>query len=147
MNIWNVDYNRAGVTLIEIVTEPDLHNGDETAAYLTELRKNGSLTLQVCDGNMDEEGSMRCDANISIKAERWSAAGYQSGSENLNSIRYLKKAIDYEVMRMIEMKEKELYSNQTHTSFNADDGNNFLHSHKRKRTTTVILQILDLPPL
>lgn len=60
-----VDYNRAGVPLIEIVTEPDLRSGDEAYAYLTELRKLLRY-LEICDGNM-EEGSMRCDANISIR--------------------------------------------------------------------------------
>ena len=61
----SVDYNRAGTPLIEIVTEPDLHSAEETAAYLTELRKLVRY-LGVCDGNM-EEGSFRCDVNISVR--------------------------------------------------------------------------------
>ena len=63
-----VDYNRAGVPLIEIVTEPDIRSGEEAVAYLTEIRKTLRY-LDICDGNM-EEGSMRCDANVSVRLKR-----------------------------------------------------------------------------
>ncbi len=99
-----IDYNRAGVPLIEIVSEPDLHNGDEAAAYLSEIRKL-VRALQVCDGNM-EEGSLRCDANVSIRLKGETNLGTKVEIKNLNSIRFLKKAVDYEVMRMIEMMQQ-----------------------------------------
>lgn len=140
----NVDYNRAGVTLIEIVTEPDLHNGDEAAAYLTELRKM-VRTLQVCDGNMDE-GSMRCDANISIRLKGDPQLGTKVEVKNLNSIRYLKKAIDYEVMRMIEMKEKGEPIQQQTRSFNADDETTFSIRTKEEANDYRYFADPDLPP-
>ncbi len=140
----NVDYNRAGVTLIEIVTEPDLHNGDEAAAYLTELRKM-VRTLQVCDGNMDE-GSMRCDANISIRLKGDPQLGTKVEVKNLNSIRYLKKAIDYEVMRMIEMKEKGEPILQQTRSFNADDETTFSIRTKEEANDYRYFADPDLPP-
>ncbi|HMP87272.1 MAG TPA: Asp-tRNA(Asn)/Glu-tRNA(Gln) amidotransferase subunit GatB, partial [Lacibacter sp.] len=99
-----VDYNRAGVPLVEIVTEPDLHNGEEAAAYLSELRKLVRM-LGVCDGNM-EEGSLRCDANISIRPKGATHLGTKVEVKNLNSIRYLRKAIDHEVHRMIGLTDR-----------------------------------------
>ena len=99
-----IDYNRAGVPLVEIVTEPDMHNGEEAAAYFAELR-NLVRYLGVCDGNM-EEGSLRCDANISIRLIGSKELGTKAEVKNLNSIKFLKKAIDYEVGRMIELVEK-----------------------------------------
>jgi aspartyl-tRNA(Asn)/glutamyl-tRNA(Gln) amidotransferase subunit B len=99
-----VDYNRAGVPLIEIVSEPNLHSGDEAAAYLTEIRKL-VRALDVCDGNM-EEGSLRCDANISVRLKGDTKLGTKVEVKNLNSIRFLKKAIDHEVKRMIDMLQK-----------------------------------------
>lgn len=140
----NVDYNRAGVTLIEIVTEPDLQNGDEAAAYLTELRKL-VRTLHVCDGNMDE-GSMRCDANISIRLKGDPQLGTKVEVKNLNSIRYLKKAIDYEVMRMIEMKEKGEPILQQTRSFNADDETTFSIRTKEEANDYRYFADPDLPP-
>ena len=74
-----VDYNRAGVALVEIVTEPCLSSGEDAYVYLTELRKLLRY-LEVCDGNM-EEGSMRCDANISVRRKGETHAGYESRSE------------------------------------------------------------------
>lgn len=99
-----IDYNRAGVPLVEIVTEPDMHNGEEAAAYFTELR-NMVRYLGVCDGNM-EEGSLRCDANISIRLIGSKELGTKAEVKNLNSIKFLRKAIDYEVGRMIALVEK-----------------------------------------
>ena len=79
-----IDLNRAGVPLIEIVTEPDLRSGDEAYAYLTELRKILRY-LEVCDGNM-EEGSMRCDANVSVRLKGETTLGTKVEVKNLNSI-------------------------------------------------------------
>ena len=94
-----VDYNRAGVPLIEIVTEPDIRSGEEAYAYLTELRKLLRY-LEICDGNM-EEGSMRCDANISVRKKGDAKLGTKVEVKNLNSIRNVKRAIEHEAKRMI----------------------------------------------
>jgi aspartyl-tRNA(Asn)/glutamyl-tRNA(Gln) amidotransferase subunit B len=96
-----VDYNRAGVALLEIVTEPDLHSAEEAASYLTELRKI-VRHLGICDGNM-EEGSMRCDANISIRLKGEERLGTKVEVKNMNSIRNVRKAIDFEVDRLIDL--------------------------------------------
>ena len=96
-----VDYNRAGVPLLEIVTEPDLHNADEAAAYLTELRKI-VRHLGICDGNM-EEGSMRCDANISIRPKGSTQLGTKVEVKNMNSIRNVRKAIEFEIGRLVDL--------------------------------------------
>ena len=80
-----VDYNRAGVPLIEIVTEPDIRTSDEAYAFLTEIRKLVRY-LEICDGNL-EEGSMRCDANISIMLKGAAQYGKKVEIKNMNSIR------------------------------------------------------------
>jgi aspartyl-tRNA(Asn)/glutamyl-tRNA(Gln) amidotransferase subunit B len=98
-----VDYNRAGVPLVEIVTEPDIHSGDEAYAYLTELRKLLRY-LEICDGNM-EEGSMRCDANISVRKKGDPKLGTKVEVKNLNSIRNVKRAIEFEAKRLIDIIE------------------------------------------
>lgn len=139
-----VDYNRAGVPLIEIVTEPVLRNGDEAAAYLTELRKRVRV-LGVCDGNM-EEGSMRCDANISIRLKGDQQLGTKVEVKNLNSIRFLKKAIDYEVMRLIQLKEAGQPILQETRSFNAQDETTFAIRTKEDANDYRYLTDPDLPP-
>src|SRR5215467_1170985 len=98
-----VDYNRAGVALIEIVTEPGIRSAEEAYAFLTELRKLLRY-LEVCDGNM-EEGSMRCDANISVRMKGETKLGTKVEVKNLNSIRNVKRAIEFEAKRMIEELE------------------------------------------
>ena len=118
-----IDYNRAGVPLVEIVTEPDMHNGEEAAAYLTELREL-VRQLGVCDGNM-EEGSLRCDANISIRPVGSKTLGTKAEVKNLNSIRFLKKAIDYEVQRMIDLAERGESVKQETRSFDAETETTF----------------------
>ncbi|MFN5335314.1 MAG: Asp-tRNA(Asn)/Glu-tRNA(Gln) amidotransferase subunit GatB [Bacteroidota bacterium] len=118
-----IDYNRAGTPLVEIVTEPDLHNGEEAAAYFTELR-NLVRYLGVCDGNM-EEGSMRCDANISIRPIGSKELGTKAEVKNLNSIRYLRKAIDFEVKRMIEFVERGEKIKQETRGFDPDTETTF----------------------
>jgi aspartyl-tRNA(Asn)/glutamyl-tRNA(Gln) amidotransferase subunit B len=139
-----VDYNRAGVPLIEIVTEPDLHSGDEAAAYVTEVRKL-VRTLNVCDGNM-EEGSLRCDANISIRLKGEQKLGTKVEIKNLNSIRFLKKAIDHEVMRMIDMKEKGETIIQQTRGFNPDTETTFAIRTKEDADDYRYMADPDLPP-
>lgn len=118
-----LDYNRAGVPLLEIVTEPDLRSGDEAYAYLTELRKLVRY-LEICDGNM-EEGSLRCDANISVRKLGEQKLGTKVEVKNLNSIRNVKIAIEYEANRLISLSEKEETIYQQTRSFDAASGTTF----------------------
>lgn len=118
-----VDLNRAGVALLEIVSEPDLHTADETYAYLTELRKLVRW-LNVCDGNM-EEGSMRCDANISVRLKGEKRLGTRVEVKNLNSIRNVKRAVEFEINRLINLVEENKIVVQETRSFDADNGTTF----------------------
>lgn len=96
-----IDYNRAGVPLIEIVSEPDIKTPQQAAAFLTRLRQLVQY-IGVCDGNM-EEGSMRCDANVSVR-KPGEPYGELAEIKNLNSIRAVERAITYEVDRQIDAK-------------------------------------------
>jgi aspartyl-tRNA(Asn)/glutamyl-tRNA(Gln) amidotransferase subunit B len=118
-----IDLNRAGVPLLEIVTEPCLHSSDEAFAYITELRKLVRW-LNICDGNM-EEGSMRCDANISIRLKGETKLGTRVEVKNLNSIRNVKRAIDVEVARLIEITERGEKIIQETRSYDADNNSTF----------------------
>lgn len=113
-----LDYNRAGTPLIEIVSEPDLHSAEETVAYLTELRKLVRY-LDVCDGNM-EEGSLRCDVNISVRKKGDPKLGTKVEIKNLNSIRNAKRAVEIEAARLIAMVENGETILQQTRSFDAD---------------------------
>ena len=92
-----VDYNRAGVPLMEIVSQPDLRSPEEAAAYLRAVRAI-LIYLRVCDGNM-EEGSMRCDANVSLRPRGVTELGTKIEIKNLNSFRNVQHALEYEVVR------------------------------------------------
>ncbi|MGN6510569.1 MAG: Asp-tRNA(Asn)/Glu-tRNA(Gln) amidotransferase subunit GatB, partial [Chitinophaga sp.] len=115
--------NRAGVPLVEIVTEPDIKNADEAYAYLTELRRLVRW-LDVCDGNM-EEGSMRCDANISIRPKGATTLGTKVEVKNMNSIRNVNRAIENEIKRQIELTEQGGQIVQETRSFDASNGSSF----------------------
>ena len=95
-----VDFNRAGVPLLEIVSEPDLRTAEEAGAYLRSLRALLQY-LEVCDGNM-EEGSLRCDANISVRPRGRTEFGTKTEIKNLNSFRAVEKALYYEITRQSE---------------------------------------------
>ncbi|HWK05424.1 MAG TPA: Asp-tRNA(Asn)/Glu-tRNA(Gln) amidotransferase subunit GatB [Puia sp.] len=140
----SVDYNRAGVPLIEIVTEPDLGSADEAYAYLTELRKMLRY-LEVCDGNM-EEGSMRCDANVSIRKKGVKTLGTKVEVKNLNSIRNVKRAIEYETRRMIELAEQGIAIQQETRSFDATEGTTFSLRSKEEANDYRYFADPDLPP-
>lgn len=118
-----VDYNRAGVALVEIVTEPCLSSGDEAYAYLTELRKILRY-LKVCDGNM-EEGSMRCDANVSVRKKGDTRLGTKVEVKNLNSIRNVKRAIEFESQRLMSILSSGDEVVQQTRSFDAGNGTTF----------------------
>ncbi len=98
-----VDLNRAGTPLLEIVSEPDMRSSDEARAYMEELR-NIVRYIGVCDGNL-EEGSMRCDANISIMPKGSKVFGTRAEIKNVNSFSALQRAIEYEIDRQIEIVE------------------------------------------
>ncbi|RZM20264.1 MAG: Asp-tRNA(Asn)/Glu-tRNA(Gln) amidotransferase subunit GatB, partial [Pedobacter sp.] len=115
-----VDLNRAGVPLIEIVTEPDIRSSEEAAALLTEMRKL-VRHLNVSDGNM-EEGSLRCDANISIRQKGTSAYGTRCEVKNLNSIRNVRRAMDFEFNRQEEVINGGGKIIQSTLNFDADQG-------------------------
>jgi aspartyl-tRNA(Asn)/glutamyl-tRNA(Gln) amidotransferase subunit B len=112
-----VDLNRAGTPLLEIVTEPDLRSSKEAYHYLTEVRKLVRY-LEICDGNM-EEGSMRCDANISVRKKGVSKLGTKVEVKNMNSIRNVQKAIEYEINRQIEVLESGGQLSQETRGFDA----------------------------
>ncbi|HEX9448232.1 MAG TPA: Asp-tRNA(Asn)/Glu-tRNA(Gln) amidotransferase subunit GatB, partial [Dongiaceae bacterium] len=97
-----IDLNRAGVALMEIVSEPDMRCADEASAYLRKLRTILRY-LGTCDGNMDE-GSMRCDVNVSVR-KVGDPLGTRCEIKNVNSIRYVAQAIEYEARRQIEIIE------------------------------------------
>lgn len=119
-----IDLNRAGTPLIEIVSEPDLRSAEETYAYLTELRKLVRY-LGICDGNM-EEGSLRCDVNISARKKGDEKLGTKVEVKNLNSIRNAKRAVEYESKRLIDMLERgETIVQQTRSFDPANGGTTF----------------------
>jgi aspartyl-tRNA(Asn)/glutamyl-tRNA(Gln) amidotransferase subunit B len=118
-----VDLNRAGTPLIEMVTEPCLHSAEEAFQYVTEVRKLVRW-LGVCDGNM-EEGSLRCDANISVRLKGATSLGTKVEVKNLNSIRNIKKAIEFEIERLIGLVEAGETIIQQTRSFDANNDTTF----------------------
>jgi aspartyl-tRNA(Asn)/glutamyl-tRNA(Gln) amidotransferase subunit B len=99
-----IDLNRAGTPLLEIVTEPDLRSPEEVAALMNAIRQMARY-LEISDGNM-EEGSMRCDCNISVRLRGASEYGERCEVKNVNSMRFAKQAIEYEFKRQVEIIEK-----------------------------------------
>jgi aspartyl-tRNA(Asn)/glutamyl-tRNA(Gln) amidotransferase subunit B len=98
-----IDLNRAGTPLLEIVSEPDLRSAKEAVAYLKKLHSLVTY-LEICDGNM-QEGSFRCDANVSVRPKGQKEFGTRAEIKNVNSFRFVEKAIEYEVERQIELIE------------------------------------------
>ena len=139
-----IDLNRAGVPLLEIVTEPDLHSAEEAFSFLTELRKIVRW-LDVCDGNL-EEGSMRCDANISIRLKGETTLGKRVEVKNLNSIRNVKKAIEIETERLIGIVEQNKVIIQETRSFDADKNTTFSLRSKEEADDYRYFPEPDLPP-
>jgi len=99
-----VDVNRCGVPLLEIVSEPDLNSPRQARAYLTQLRQIVRY-LKICDGNM-EEGSMRCDANISVRPAGSDKLGVRTEIKNMNSLSHVEKALEFEIARQIAVLQK-----------------------------------------
>ena len=115
-----VDLNRAGVPLIEIVSEPDIRSGAEAYDYLMRL-KQILVYLDVCDGNM-EEGSLRCDANVSVRLRGETALGTKTEIKNLNSFRNVERAIAFETERQVSLLEGGGRIVQETLLWNADKG-------------------------
>ena len=141
----SIDLNRAGTPLIEIVTEPDLRSADEAAAFLTTIRQLVRY-LGVCDGNM-EEGSLRCDANISVRKKGDPVLGTKVEVKNLNSIKYLKKAIEFESARLINQLEKGEKILQQTRSFDANNSTTFAMRDKEDADDYRYFADPDLPPI
>ena len=118
-----IDLNRAGTPLIELVTEPCIHSAEDAFLFVTEVRKLVRW-LAVCDGNM-EEGSLRCDANISIRLKGDPVLGTRVEVKNLNSIRNIKKAIEFEIERLIQLIETGGTIIQQTRSFDASNDTTF----------------------
>jgi aspartyl-tRNA(Asn)/glutamyl-tRNA(Gln) amidotransferase subunit B len=115
-----VDYNRSSTPLLEIVSEPDIATPEEAATYLKVLR-DILLYLEICDGNM-EEGSFRCDANVSVRKKGTQELGTRTEMKNLNSFKHVEKSLDYEIRRQIELIKKGGRVVQETRLFNADEG-------------------------
>lgn len=143
-NYTAIDLNRAGVPLLEIVSEPDIHSSDEAFAYVTALRKLVRW-LNICDGNM-EEGSMRCDANISIRLKGETKLGTRVEVKNLNSIRNVKRAIDLEVDRLIDIVESGGIIKQETRSYDADNNTTFALRSKEEADDYRYFPDPDLTP-
>lgn len=140
-----IDLNRAGVPLIEIVSEPDIRSGEEAYLYLTEIKKLLKY-LEICDGNM-EEGSLRCDANISVMIKGADKFGTKVEVKNMNSFRNVQRAIDHEIKRQIEALEAgETLRMETRT-FDALKGTTATMRSKEGASDYRYFPEPDLPPL
>ncbi len=140
-----IDLNRAGVPLLEIVSEPEIKNGDEAYQYLTEVRKLVRY-LDICDGNM-EEGSLRCDANISVMLKGSKTFGQRNEVKNMNSIRNVQRAIEYEIKRQIEAIENGEVIQQDTRSFDAVAGTTFILRSKEMANDYRYFPEPDLQPV
>lgn len=140
-----IDLNRSGVALIEIVTEPCMSDSDEAYAFLTEIRKLVRY-LEICDGNM-EEGSLRCDANVSIMLKDAKAFGKKVEIKNMNSIRNVQRAIDIEIERQIILAERgENILSETRT-YDADKNKTFSMREKEELNDYRYFPDPDLSPV
>jgi len=144
-----VDMNRSGVPLIEIVSEPDLRTGAEASEYLQKLR---SLVryLEICDGNM-EEGSLRCDVNISLRAEGTTELGVKAEVKNLNSFKQVEQAIEYETKRQAALLDAGKRVSQDTLLWDAAAGKAIVmrskeEAHDYRYFPEPDLRVLTVPP-
>jgi aspartyl-tRNA(Asn)/glutamyl-tRNA(Gln) amidotransferase subunit B len=140
-----VDLNRAGVPLIEIVGEPDLRSGAEAAEYLKALREI-LLYVGVNDGNL-EEGSFRCDANVSVRPRGHDPLGTRVELKNINSFRFVQKAIDHEVARQIASIEAGKAITQETRGWDEKTGSTYSMRSKEEANDYRYFPEPDLPPL
>ena len=140
-----IDLNRAGVPLLEIVSEPDIRNAREAYLYLQQLRQT-VIYLDICDGNM-EEGSLRCDANISVRPVGQEKFGTKTEVKNLNSFRNVEKAIEYEIERQIRVLEDGGEVVQTTMQWDAGAGKTKVMRSKEDAHDYRYFPEPDLPPV
>jgi aspartyl-tRNA(Asn)/glutamyl-tRNA(Gln) amidotransferase subunit B len=139
-----IDLNRAGTPLLEIVTEPDMRSSDEAVAYAKELHKIVTW-IGICDGNM-QEGSFRCDANVSVR-KPGQPLGTRREIKNLNSFKFMKEAIDFEVRWQIEQLEDGIAIEQATVLFDPDTGETRAMRTKEDAADYRYFPDPDLPPL
>ena len=140
-----VNLNRTGVPLVEIVSEPDFRSSQEAYDYMTHLRKT-LLYLEVCDGNM-EEGSLRCDANVSVRPKGSDRLGTKVEIKNLNSFRFLQKALDYEIERQSRVLSEGGTITQETRLWNDAEGRTFTMRSKEEAHDYRYFPEPDLLPL
>lgn len=139
-----IDYNRAGVPLVELVSEPEIRSGEEAYHFVSEIRKLVRY-LDICDGNM-EEGSMRCDANISIRPKGSQTFGTKVEVKNMNSMTNVKRAIEFEIKRQTQaVLAGEKIVSETR-SFNAANGTTTSMRSKEEAQDYRYFPEPDLPP-
>ena len=140
-----VDLNRCGTPLIEIVSEPDLRTPDEAYEYLTRL-KEILLYTGVSDCNM-EEGSLRCDANVSVRPRGQKQFGTKAEVKNVNSFRFIRSALEYEIERQVELIESGGRVTQETRLWNASEGRTYSMRSKEQAHDYRYFPEPDLPPL
>ena len=140
-----VDLNRAGVPLIEVVSEPDVRSSDEAYQYINEVRKLVRY-LDICDGNM-EEGSLRCDANISVMLKGATEFGTKVEVKNMNSTRNVVRAIEFEIDRQIDLLENGGIISHETRSFNAANNSTISMRHKEEANDYRYFPEPDLQPV
>jgi aspartyl-tRNA(Asn)/glutamyl-tRNA(Gln) amidotransferase subunit B len=140
-----IDYNRSGVPLIEIVSEPDMRSAAEAAEFFSRLR-DILVWIGVNDGNM-EEGSLRCDANVSVRPRGQEKFGTKAEVKNVNSFRYVEKAIDYEIGRQIDLLESGGRVVQETRLFDSGSGRTHSMRGKEEAHDYRYFPEPDLPPV
>ena len=138
-----VDLNRAGVPLIEIVSEPDIGALDEAVAYMKKLRSI-LMYIGVCDGNM-EEGSLRCDANISVRLKGVRELGTKTEIKNVNSFKFIYKALEYEIKRQIMLLEEGKTVLQETRLFDSSQNTTFSMRSKESRSRRAGVRVSRSP--
>jgi aspartyl-tRNA(Asn)/glutamyl-tRNA(Gln) amidotransferase subunit B len=140
-----IDLNRSGVPLIEIVSEPDLRSPEEAFEYLTRM-KEVLLYSGVSDCNMDE-GSLRCDANISVRSRSEQKLGTKTEIKNVNSFRFIREALEYEIQRQVELVEAGSAVVQETRLYNSSEGRTYTMRSKEEAQDYRYFPEPDLPPL
>ncbi|WP_020605143.1 Asp-tRNA(Asn)/Glu-tRNA(Gln) amidotransferase subunit GatB [Spirosoma spitsbergense] len=143
--VTRLDYNRAGTPLIEMVTEPCIRTADEAGQYLTEVRRLVRY-LDICDGNM-EEGSLRCDVNVSIRPKGATHLGTKVEVKNLNSIRNVMRAVDGEFLRQVQLTETGGRIVQETRTFDAATGLSYAMREKETMNDYRYFPDPDLTPV
>lgn len=140
-----IDLNRAGTPLLEIVTEPDLRSGEEVDAFMTSMRQLARY-LEISDGNM-QEGSMRCDVNVSVRKKGTTEFGERCEVKNVNSMKFARQAIQYESMRQIDLIERGGQVTRETLNFNPATGVTSPMRNKEDAHDYRYFPDPDLPPV